>query len=175
MSSDSYDFNLSVLHLLYGLDLLHVIEFFLVVFEWLRQDCVLSRCCSVIELILHRLVHPLSMIDQLMLPLVKFRGARLLGLQLVNEEHFVVLMLALVSHQVHLLHVHSTIVHLLLCQLRLKESGLAICHIGASLFDLCPAFLELLIFLLQLMLISFLATLNSLPLLDFPLLISFSV
>lgn len=138
----------SILGLLDQLNLLHVIELFLVIFEWLRQDCVLRRRCRAIELLLHRLIHTLSMVDQMVLTILKSACTPLLRIEFVDEEHFVVLVFALIPLQVHLLDPHATIVHFLLSSHALVEGRLAIGHICGAFLNALPPLFQCLVFFL---------------------------
>lgn len=81
------------------------------------------------------------MVNQLVLPFIELTDSGLFGLQFVNEKHFVVQMLAIVSLQIHLLQPHAAIVHFLLCSHALIEGCLAVGHIvGALLYALPPLF-----------------------------------
>lgn len=51
-------------------DLLSVIEFFLVLFKWLRQDGVSSCMGCSVEVLLQRVVHALAVVNQVVLLLL---------------------------------------------------------------------------------------------------------
>ena len=112
------------------------------IFERLRQHGVLRRSVGLVEILLHGLVHPHSVFDQLILVLFKLADARLFLAKLVDEEHLVLLVLALVPHQIHLLDPHAPIRVLHILHSLLVESCLSICHILTAVLDLLPSFFE---------------------------------
>ena len=78
----------------------------------------------------------------MVLPLLKLVDVRHLRIQFVDEELFVLQMLSLVSHQVHLLDPHAPVRVLHVLHSLLVESRLAVGQIGAAVFDLHPALLK---------------------------------
>lgn len=81
--------------------------------EGLRQNSILGRRSRPVELLLHRLVHPLTMLDSMILCRGLLANTDLFVGELVDEEHLVIIVLALVPRQVHLVLPDSAIVQFL--------------------------------------------------------------
>jgi hypothetical protein len=78
--------------------------------EGLRQNGILCRRGRPVELLLHRLVHPLAMLNPMVLCRSQLDNTDFFIGELVDEEHFVVVVFALVPRQVHLVLPDSAIV-----------------------------------------------------------------
>ena len=83
----------SIFDLRLGLFRLQRIELLLVIFIGYGQHGVLGRGRSAVELLLHRLVQALAMLDHLDLPVVEHVDSGLFDCEFVDEEHLVVLLL----------------------------------------------------------------------------------
>lgn len=143
-------------------DLLSVIEFFLVLFERLRQDGVPSCVRCSVEVLLQCVVHALTVVDQVVLLLLQ-EGRTWLFLHLfLSQDDFVILLLAHLSLKVLLLDPDTTIILFFLGGQALVECGLAVSHVFSPLLDAPPALLEGLVSLVQLVLVVLLASLDSL-------------
>jgi len=142
-------------------DLLSVVEFFLVLFERLRQDGVPSCLRCSVEVLLQSVVHALTVVDQVVLLLLEQLGARLFLQLLLSQDHLVILLLAHLPLEVLLLDPDTTIILFFFGCQGLVECGLAVSHVFSPLFDAPPALLKGLVSLGQLLLVGLLASLDS--------------
>ena len=152
----------SVFNLFYGLDFFRVVKLFLVVFKRLRELSAFRNGRSLVELVLHCLIHAKSSIDQLILSLVHGDHLLLSMLHLVDEQHFVVVELALVPLHIHLLDPHPSVIHFLFGRHTFIERSLSLSH--SSLALLLPRILERFVFVFLLLTLALLPLLNSIHL-----------
>ena len=117
------------------------------VFKRLRELGTLSDLSSMIELVLHLLIHLETRIDHLVLTMLHIVDTILSRHHLIDEEHLVVVQLALVPVQIHLLDPLAPVVHFLFGGHTFIEGSLALCHPLLALFTLLPGLLQLLVLL----------------------------
>ena len=150
---------MSILDLLLWLVHFHCIEFFLVRVEGLRKDGILRLRCRPVEVFLRSLVDALPMLNHLRLFVVYRHHARLFMLQSVRKHCLVVLLLALLALEVHLLDKYAPAVAFF-NHGDVLVSRRVLALRSASLLNLPPALLQQVVPLLQLLPIGLLSVLH---------------